>query len=143
MLADLHVPHPSPSNLVICPTSRADDGLALSSRNAYLLPHERPYATALYRALAHGRKLYEESGERDAGNILREARRIVEEVAKEAKANDGVEVQLDFVSLNDPVTLNEVEGKIPDVGAVFSGAMWLGEKRTRLIDNVLLGVNLS
>jgi pantoate--beta-alanine ligase len=142
MLLDLHVPHPTASNLVVCPTGRAtSDGLALSSRNAYLHARERPYAAALYRGLVAGQKLYEDQGERDASAIVSAAKETVDEVAKEAKAN-GVGLELDFVSLNDPNTLNGVEGEISDAGAVLSGAMWLGEKRTRLIDNVLLGVQL-
>jgi pantoate--beta-alanine ligase len=64
MVRDLHLP----VEIVAGPTVRADDGLALSSRNAYLGADERQAALALYRALTAAR-VQVESGERDAGRL--------------------------------------------------------------------------
>ncbi|MGD8736794.1 MAG: pantoate--beta-alanine ligase [Anaerolineae bacterium] len=118
---DLNVP----VEVVICPIVRELDGLALSSRNAYLTPEERQAATVLYRALSAARAAFE-AGERDAGRL----RRIVAEtVAGEPLA------ELQYVSCADPVTLQELE--MVSGQALLSLAAFVG--RTRLIDNLVLG----
>lgn len=113
--------------IVAGPTVREADGLALSSRNAYLTPEERQAATVLYRALQSARAAWE-AGERE-GDRLRDAMRDV--LAGEPLAD------VDYVSVADPLTLEElarVNGE-----ALASLAVRLG--RTRLIDNVPLGRN--
>jgi len=110
--------------LVICPTVRERDGLAMSSRNAYLAPAEREAATVLYRALSKGRAAYEQ-GERQGDRL----RQIVEEtIAAEPLARP------DYASAANPDTLAEV-GYIDD-GVLLSAAVFIG--KTRLIDNMLL-----
>lgn len=113
-----------PVELIVCPTVREPDGLAMSSRNAYLAPAERQAATVLYRALAAA-KAKCESGERDA-EALRETMRAV--IRSEPLACE------QYVSAADPETLGELQ-KI-DGGVLLSLAVWIG--RTRLIDNFLL-----
>jgi pantoate--beta-alanine ligase len=114
-----------PIEVVICPIVREPDGLAMSSRNAYLNPRERWAATVLYRALSAGRIAFE-AGERDAGRL----RRIVAEiVASEPLA------RLQYVSCAHPGTLQELE--VVSDSALLSLAVFLGQ--TRLIDDVLLG----
>lgn len=110
--------------VVVCPTVREPDGLALSSRNAYLGAAERRAAAVLYRALAAARARYD-AGER-AGEALRAAMR--EELRSEPLARE------EYVSVADPETLLEldrVEG-----GGLLSLAVRIG--RTRLIDNLTL-----
>ena len=110
--------------LVICPTVRERDGLAMSSRNAYLAPAEREAATVLYRALSKARAAYEQ-GERQGDRL----RQIVEEtIAAEPLARP------DYASAANPDTLAEV-GYIDD-GVLLSAAVFIG--KTRLIDNMLL-----
>jgi pantoate--beta-alanine ligase len=58
-----------PVDVIGCPTVRADDGLALSSRNAYLTDRERAVAPSLYRALLAGRSAIEEYGLTDADAV--------------------------------------------------------------------------
>ena len=110
--------------MVICPTVREADGLALSSRNAYLSPEQRQAAPILYRALRSAQAAYMQ-GEQDA-NRLRQL--MTEMIAAEPM------VRLDYVSVADAQTLVEldrVEGK-----ALLSGAIFVGN--TRLIDNIPL-----
>jgi pantoate--beta-alanine ligase len=121
MVQDLNFP----VELVVCPTLREPDGLALSSRNVYLNAAERQAATVLYRALSAAKKKYD-SGERDA-DVLREALRSV--VKSEPLACE------QYVSAADPETLCELE-KV-DRSVLLSLAVCVG--KTRLIDNFLLG----
>ncbi len=111
--------------VVPCDTVREPDGLAMSSRNAYLSPEERAAAPVLHRALLAARKRFEE-GERDA-ETLRET--MLEVLAKEPLA------RTDYVSVADPLTLRELERVA--TGALASLAVRFGS--TRLIDNLSLG----
>ena len=112
------------TEIVVVPTVREPDGLALSSRNAYLGPAERAAAPVLYRALQAARSAWD-AGERDA-HALRGAMSAV--LAREPLA------RVDYVSVADPWTLVELE-HVTD-GALLSLAVRIG--RTRLIDNLPL-----
>jgi len=114
-----------PLEVVIAPTVREADGLAMSSRNSYLSPEERASAVVLHRALTEAATRYA-AGERDA-EAIRAAMRAV--LAAEAKA------QVEYVSVADLETLEDLQ-RI-EAGALVSLAVRLG--RTRLIDNLLLG----
>jgi pantoate--beta-alanine ligase len=114
-----------PLDIVICPTVREPDGLAMSSRNTYLNEAERAAAPVLYAALRAAQQLYE-SGERDAEAL----RRVVHDVI----ATEPLFSSIDYVSVADAETLQEME-RI-DAPAILSLAARLG--RTRLIDNVFL-----
>ena len=109
--------------LTIGPTVREADGLALSSRNAYLLPAERQAATILYKALTTAARAYE-MGEKN-GRVLRQL--MQDKIATEPLAH------LDYVSVAHPDTLIELDSV--EQGALLSLAVYFG--RTRLIDNVL------
>jgi pantoate--beta-alanine ligase len=113
-----------PIELVVCPTIREQDGLAISSRNAYLNEAERRAATVLYRALcAAGEK--HKSGEQSA-EVLRSTLRDVIESEPLAEVH--------YVSVADPDNLAELQ-QISS-GALLSLAVRIGN--TRLIDNFLL-----
>jgi pantoate--beta-alanine ligase len=114
-----------PVQVVVMPTVREADGLALSSRNVYLSPPERQAARSLSRALQAAERLYAE-GERDASH-LRDAMSSI--LAAEPLA------QPEYVSVADARTLVELD-RI-DGPALASLAARVG--RTRLIDNVVLG----
>ncbi len=120
MVRDLNFP----IEIIVCPTVREADGLAMSSRNSYLTPQERQAATVLYRALGAARAAFAD-GERDADRL----RRLVAEIiAAEPLA------RLQYVSCAHPETLQELE-TVADA-ALLSLAAFVG--RTRLIDNLLL-----
>ncbi len=121
MVRDLNVP----VELVVCPTVREADGLAMSSRNAYLSEAERRAAPVLYRALQAARAAWE-AGERD-GERLRQVMREV--LAAEPLA------QVEYVSAADPDTLQELE-RVGERGVLLSLAVRIGP--ARLIDNLLL-----
>jgi pantoate--beta-alanine ligase len=121
MAADLNFP----LEVIICPTQREADGLAMSSRNKYLNEAERKAATVLFRALSAARGLYE-AGERDAEMLRRKMKEVVE---LEPLAKMQYVSCADYDSLEE---LDQVTGK-----ALLSMAVFLG--KTRLIDNFVLG----
>jgi pantoate--beta-alanine ligase len=113
-----------PVEVVVAPTVREADGLAMSSRNSYLTPELRASATVLYRALQEAERRAA-AGERDA-EALRAAMRQV--IATEPSA------VVEYVSVADPDTLQELT-QLRD-GALASLAVRFGA--TRLIDNLAL-----
>ncbi len=119
MAADLNFP----VEIVVCPTVRAPDGLALSSRNSYLGPEERRAATVLHRALTAAGAAYER-GEREGSEL----RSVMSAVLSLEPL-----VQEEYVSAADPESLAEVSRA--DAGVLLSIAVHIGS--TRLIDNLL------
>ena len=122
MVADLNMG----IDIVVVPTVREPDGLALSSRNVYLTPDQRKAAPVIYRALSRAREAWE-SGETDAERLRREVRSVLEQ-------EPSVE-RTDYVSVADGSSLEELD--TVNQPAMLSVAVHMG--RTRLIDNVLLG----
>jgi len=122
MATDLHMP----LEVITCPTVRESDGLAMSSRNAYLHPAERQAALVLWRAL----RLAEErlaQGERQGARLAATLRDCI---AKEPLA------RIDYVAVCDPNTLRQV---VQLAGTVLVAlAVYIG--KTRLIDNAVLRV---
>jgi pantoate--beta-alanine ligase len=113
-----------PIEIIVCPIVREPDGLAMSSRNAYLNAQERRAATVLYRALQAAKAEFD-SGERNAERLRR---CMAEVIGKEPLA------RLQYASCAHLDTLQEL-AEISD-GALLSLAVVVG--RTRLIDNVLI-----
>jgi len=118
-----------PVEVVVCPTVRESDGLALSSRNAYLDPAERQAATVLYRALRAAELAYA-SGERDAGRLRQTMGHVL---AQEPLA------RVQYVSAADPGSLDEIHSAAEH--ALLSMAVFIG--KTRLIDNLVVGDELT
>jgi pantoate--beta-alanine ligase len=144
MVSDLHFAHPpSPLHLKIVPTVRDHDKLALSSRNAYLSPAERRHAPMLYQALLAAKARVEEELAVRASvsevDVLAAATQALTEHTSGALA-DGVKVELDYIKINDPLTLRPMTEIGRGQAAVLSGAVKIGS--TRLIDNLLFNVEL-
>jgi len=114
--------------IVVCPTVREPDGLALSSRNAYLERAERKAATVLYRALMRAQDRWAQ-GQRKADTLRREMRGVVETQPL---------AHLDYVSVAHPETLEELD--VIRGAALVSLAVYIGH--TRLIDNIMLTEDL-
>jgi pantoate--beta-alanine ligase len=110
--------------IVACPIIREPDGLAMSSRNAYLDPHQRKHALALSRALNRIRYLCDR-GEKSAAVLIEKGKEVVSEEPG---------AKLDYLEIVDNNTLDPVES-VSD-GALVAIAAWVGT--TRLIDNLLL-----
>jgi len=120
MARDLNLP----VEIVACPIVREPDGLAMSSRNAYLDPQQRKQALVLHRGLLQVKKSWEE-GEREAGKLLTVGR---DELSAEKS------VRLDYLEIVDPDSLVPVENTAG--GALVAVAAFVG--LTRLIDNLVL-----
>jgi pantoate--beta-alanine ligase len=111
--------------VIVCPTIREPDGLAMSSRNVYLTPEQRKTAPVLNRSLLLAKDLFT-GGERDAAVILK---KMTDLIQKEPLAN------IDYISISNTETLAEL--KIINKSALVSMAVRFGN--TRLIDNIILG----
>jgi len=118
-----------PIEIVVVPTVREADGLALSSRNAYLDPDDRRRAVVLSAALRTAHESFR-TGERRAARLLAAMQRTL--AAEPA-------VSLEYLAVVDPATLAPVD--TVDEDTVVALAARLG--RTRLIDNIILGEGLG
>jgi pantoate--beta-alanine ligase len=118
LVADLNIA----TRIAVCPTVRDADGLARSSRNAYLTPADRQAAAGLSRALAHAAELIE-GGARDSAAAAQAARA---ELAKH-------QIEPEYLDIVDPETLEAVT--TIDRPVLVAVAAKVG--RARLIDNVL------
>lgn len=121
MTADLNMP----VEIVGMPIVRETDGLAMSSRNAYLSPAERQSALCLYQAISRARELFA-AGERSVAVLMQAARAVIEQEAAAA---------IEYVELRDGTLLQEQQ--IADDHTLLALAVKIGQ--TRLIDNCLLG----
>jgi pantoate--beta-alanine ligase len=119
MIRDLNLP----VTLVVCPTVREPDGLAVSSRNTYLEPHERQQALALSSALYRAAELVRQ-GQRCAERLRGEMLRVLQEGP----------VQVDYADVVDPETFLPVEEVTGEALAIVAARVG----STRLIDNLLL-----
>ncbi len=112
----------------ILPTAREKDGLAMSSRNAYLSEDERKDAACLYQSLKKAESLLEQ-GEKDAKKIIK----LMEDIIKSKKS-----ARIDYISIVDTVNLKDVKlisGEVLVALAVFIG-------KTRLIDNIIANTSV-
>ncbi|KAI1078202.1 pantoate-beta-alanine ligase [Whalleya microplaca] len=144
-----------PMEVVVGPTVREPDGLALSSRNVYLGQRRRNVAIVLHRALQAAEAQYL-NGVLDRESILNAASAVVSgtlnaqlSLAPEKR----VKYEVDYISLADPSTMEELTEVDPKVGGILSGAIKMlpvespqpgedlghsGGPAVRLIDNIVL-----
>jgi len=120
MVIDLNMP----LEIVVCPTVREDDGLAVSSRNKYLTESQRKDAALIYKSLQICRQMIE-AGEKDSRIILGRMREILSRIRS---------VKIEYISIVDAETLqtiDKISGRILTAVAVRIGS-------TRLIDNIIV-----
>jgi pantoate--beta-alanine ligase len=124
MVRDLNFP----IEIVVIPIVRESDGLAMSSRNAYLSPEERRNATVLYKSLQRAKELIEK-GEKSVNKIKEEMRKIILSVPS----------RIDYIEIVHPETLDSLDA-IPDKNVidrvVVAVAVFIGN--ARLIDNEII-----
>jgi len=111
--------------LIMAPIERANDGLALSSRNKYLSAEDREIAPGLYRALSYV--------EKQILNGVDNPSLLLEHQKSELEAKG---FKIDYLNVFDKKTLQPVETLSEDGEYILAGAVWLS--RTRLIDNFLI-----
>jgi pantoate--beta-alanine ligase len=121
MVADLDLP----IEVRVCPIVREPDGLAMSSRNAYLTAQQREEALVLHRSLRRAAELVA-AGERDAKAVLDEAQKLFAAVP---------DVRIEYFTLVDPETLEDVERIDHKTLAAIAAVVGT----TRLIDNLVIG----
>lgn len=136
---DLLFAYPPADQVHIVPTERDPiDGLALSSRNAYLSGDERPFAITLYQALQAAASLWTQGAAKK--ECISAAVAVVEQ-SKEQAASKEVAMKLDYIDMNDSETfevLDDGRQRVSDeCPVILSGALWVG--KTRLIDNIVIG----
>ncbi|EIW80550.1 Nucleotidylyl transferase [Coniophora puteana RWD-64-598 SS2] len=140
MCRDLLLPNPAPERLHICPTARdPSDGLALSSRNAYLSEKERGVAGTLYQALQAAESAW--TSGKTKTECVASALDIISTATARA-VDEGIEMKLEYVELNDSETFEVLDSasKKDTAGCeavILSGALRVG--KTRLIDNIVIG----
>jgi len=120
MVADLNMN----LEVIVTPTVRENDGLAMSSRNVYLNPQERQAATILFKALTMAQNLWDK-GETSAETVRQQMTSLI---SREPLA------EIEYVSITDANTLEELS--TIDRPALASLAVRIG--KTRLIDNIIL-----
>ena len=120
MAADLNMP----LEIVICPTVREPDGLAVSSRNQYLTAEQRKDAAYIYKSLQKCRQMID-AGIADTQKIIVEMRKILQQASS---------IKIEYVSIVDAETLQNIDQTIGKVLA----AVAVGIGPARLIDNILV-----
>ncbi|HIJ71723.1 MAG TPA: pantoate--beta-alanine ligase [Planctomycetes bacterium] len=120
MVADLNMP----LQIVVCPTVREPDGLAVSSRNKYLSPEERKDALLLSQSFAECERLVK-AGERNCKLLIGSMRKIIAQSS---------EAQIEYISIVDTETLADID--VIEGEALVALAVKIGS--TRLIDNIII-----
>lgn len=113
--------------IMACPTIREKDGLALSSRNKYLLKEERENAPVIYEALKKAKKMIED-GEEDLKLIAKQAIYKIRQTPHVKK--------IDYFDIRNAETLEEINTRTTNTDIIIAAAAWFGE--TRLIDNMVI-----
>lgn len=152
LVQDFHIG----TEVKVGPTVREADGLAMSSRNVYLGTRRRAVGLVLYKALQAAEAAYA-SGKNSRTDILGAANRVTQQIYSEQEAlppSERALFDVDYISLADPDSLDEIDSVDPARGAILSGAVKMrpiedpkpgedcglgsGTTTVRLIDNIIL-----
>lgn len=133
-----------PSKIVVVPTTREKNGLAMSSRNVYLSEESRNKSKIFYAALLKAKDIYLSQVHKSPKCHV--SRKTILDTAHEVLrpytlADAKFSIDIEYISLSDKETLEELESVIPGKGAIISAAIRVPNaagSKTRIIDNVLL-----
>jgi pantoate--beta-alanine ligase len=117
MVHDLRMP----VEIVGCPIVRESNGLAMSSRNLYLMPQQREQATCLFHGFLAADEAFQ-SGERDAGRLI-------------SLAHEQINLEIDYLTLVSTQTLREIKTAVCEPARMLVAAYIGTQPRVRLIDN--------
>jgi pantoate--beta-alanine ligase len=128
-----------PLTVHVVPTVRESDGLAMSSRNAYLTPVERQAAPIVYKSLCAARDLFlaqvKATAANDAESIMIPTS-LLRDAVKSTLASEPLVSEVQYVAIDNKRTMRPVEHATPGEGAIVSLAVKVGS--VRLIDNISL-----
>ena len=114
-------------NVVVLDTVREDDGLAMSSRNAYLTDEERQVAPVVYRSLCAAKELYDKTRNVQSSDLMNATRTVL--------ASEPLVSEIQYISVDSKATMQPLE-MVTEEGAVISLACKVGS--VRLIDNIVI-----
>lgn len=114
-------------NVVVLDTVREDDGLAMSSRNAYLTQQEREVAPVVYRSLCAAKELYSKTRSAESSDLVEATRKVLE--------SEPLVSEVQYISVDSKATMQPIES-VTEEGAVISLACKVGS--VRLIDNIVI-----
>jgi pantoate--beta-alanine ligase len=129
-----------PLTVHVIPTVREADGLAMSSRNAYLNPLERQAAPIVYKSLRAAKDLFLSHSKATAGKVDAESIMIpaslIRDAVKSTLASESLISEVQYVAIDNKRTMRPLEHVTLGEGAIVSLAVKLGS--VRLIDNISL-----
>lgn len=123
MVTDLNMP----LEIVVCPTVREPDGLAVSSRNQYLTNRQREDAACIYKSLQKCRQMID-AGVEDAQEIINQMHKVINQVPS---------IEIEYLSIVNAETLQPVE----HITGTILVAIAIKIGKVRLIDNILLDLS--
>lgn len=125
-------------NIDVVPTVRESDGLALSSRNAYLTPHERAAAPILYKSLCAAQNIFEAHKNEDMKSLGNESIRsaLLYDAVESVLRSETLVSDIHYISIDNRETMRSLDNIIISEGAIVSIACQVGN--VRLIDNIVL-----
>lgn len=127
------------TNVKVLPTLREKNGLAMSSRNAYLSTEVKDKSSIIFKGLEHGESIYKKLVSEGLKEV--ESSIILSDILSFYKSDSSSNFIVEYLNVSHPETLEDLDTIVPGVGAIVSTAVRVpreGGGETRLIDNIVL-----